>query len=876
MLLNQKGVIISSRFPGRWTIFVLLPAIYGERAAGEWVHIITIVEKPTQNGKTTVPFSTRRRPQSLWWIMSVSAGFVLLCEFLQETVTPEAANLQSHLVTILCSATTAWVVTWYLLRERKHMIDLMHELRMLSSVVEHSPASVVITDKSGNIEYVNPRFTQLTGYSPGEVLGKNSRFLKSGSTSAADYKKLWATILDGKEWRGEFCNRKKSGEPFWESASIFPIRNLGGEITNFVALKKDITERKEMAQQLAELSYLNSKIITDAPAGIAVYKTSGECVMANPAAANIVGITPAEFIAQNFRNLESWRRSDLLKLADESIATGNPRRGECHGLTVSGRQHIWIEFHFCPISWNGRQHLLLILNDLTGRKNAEEKVHEQAALLDHARDAIFVLDMDSRIQYWNKGAERVFGWTAAEVMGRSTIDLFFGGIISRDLDLAMRTTREQDEWLGELKKISRSGRMVTVQSRSTLIRDDGGTPRSILIIDTDITEKKKLEEQFLRAQRMESLGALASGVAHDLNNVLTPLLISVQLLKEKTTDDDGRRILESLETNVKRGAHLIKQVLAFGRGADGERSPVLLLFLVNEIEQIIFRTFPKAIKFEFHAPRDLWRVIANPTELHQILLNLCVNARDAMPTGGLLSIEMKNLVADGPVVGIHHEMPPGKYVAITVTDTGTGMSPDVQRHVFEPFFTTKKLGYGTGLGLSTCLEIVRSYGGSIHCYSEPGKGTAFKIYLPANVTEPVAGNLPEPPDLPRGHNELVLVVDDEEPIRTVAQKTLERFGYRTVTAANGSEAVALYKRDREKINAVITDMAMPEMDGIDTIKALRSMNPGIPIIGCSGLDHRTIKTSVADAGIKHFLRKPYTAAAILQILNEALAVKVAR
>ena len=398
-----------------------------------------------------------------------------------------------------------------------------------------------------------------------------------------------------------------------------------------------------------------------------------------------------------------------------------------------------------------------------------------------------------------------------------------------------------------------------------------GNEPHLLLIFNDITEKKKLEAHFLRAQRMDSIGTLASGIAHDLNNVLTPLLISVQVLKEKITDEDGQRLLKTLEVNVQRGASLVKQVLAFGRGIEGEHVLVYPAHVVREIKQIVHETFPKSVEFEFNPPADLWAIIGDPTQLHQVLLNLCVNARDAMPKGGKLSIHIENMTFDETYAGMELEAKPGPYVAISVADTGTGIPKEIRDKIFDPFFSTKAPGKGTGLGLSTTLAIVKSHGGFIHCQSEPGQGTTFKVYFPANnvpvVTEQL---LVDESKLPRGHNELVLVVDDEEPIRKLVQKALEHFGYRVLLAADGAEAVSLYRDHQKEIDVVITDIVMPIMDGSTTIAVLKNINPDVQIVTSSGLASEGGIAKARNSGAKYFIPKPYTAETMLNTLHEAI------
>ncbi len=511
-------------------------------------------------------------------------------------------------------------------------------------------------------------------------------------------------------------------------------------------------------------------------------------------------------------------------------------------------------------------------SEIDGRKNAEAQISEQARLLDLAHDAIIVRDMEDRILYWNKSAERIYGWTARETAGRKVEELLpKDGFNASTYAEIRKTVLAIGYWQGEFTVRTKSGKEVFVEARWTLVRDSQGAPKSVLGISTDITEKKKFEAQFFHAQRIESIGTLASGIAHDLNNVLTPLLISVQVLKEKVTDEDGRKLLQALEANVQRGAGLVKQVLTFGRGMEGMHILVDPKHIAREIKQIVHETFPKSVEFESHCPADLWTITGDPTQLHQVLLNLCVNARDAMPKGGKLSLHMENALVDETHAAMNLEARPGPYVVISVADTGTGIPKEIRDKIFDPFFTTKEPGKGTGLGLSTTLAIVNRHDGFILCQSEVGKGTTFKIYFPANRTPAAAEKASEEDSgLPRGHNELVLVVDDEEPILNLAQKVLKRAGYSVLLAADGVEAVSLYARHRQEIDVVIMDMIMPIMDGPATIVALKAINVDVKIVCSSGAASAGGMAKARDAGVQYFIPKPYTAETMLKTLHEAL------
>jgi PAS domain S-box-containing protein len=521
---------------------------------------------------------------------------------------------------------------------------------------------------------------------------------------------------------------------------------------------------------------------------------------------------------------------------------------------------------------------ILALRTRLGHQQMGEHVREQAHMLDLASDAIIVRDLDDRVQYWNKSAERIYGWTAAEAIGRTVQELLHKHVfsISRYHE-AVKVVMEKGDWLGEFATQSKGGQEVLVEARWTLVRDPQGNPKSVLVISTDVTGKKKLEVQLLRVQRMEGLCTLAGGIAHDFNNILAPLLVSIQMLKGKLSEADRQKLLTALEANVQRGANLVKQVLAFGRGMEGERILVQPKHIAHEIQQVVQETFPKTIKFELRTATDLWTLVGDPTQLHQVLLNLCLNGRDAMPNGGKLSVYMENLTFDETYAGMNLEAKAGPYVLMEVSDAGTGIPWEIQERIYDPFFTTKEKGKGTGLGLSTTLAIVKSHGGFIHCHSVMGQGTTFRVYLPASLTPAVAEQAAvDPAKLPRGHNELVLIVDDEVPILKVARKTLERFGYRVLPATDGAEAVNLFKSRQQDIAVVITDVAMPNLDGPATISALRTINPKVKIIGSSGLSTNGGRARIKDAGIQHFIPKPYTAETVLQALHEVLRKKPAK
>ncbi|WP_225895665.1 response regulator [Dendronalium phyllosphericum] len=508
------------------------------------------------------------------------------------------------------------------------------------------------------------------------------------------------------------------------------------------------------------------------------------------------------------------------------------------------------------------------------RKQAEQKIREQAALLDITKDAILVQDLDNQIQFWNQGAECLYGWTKEEAVGKNTNQLLYSQETLAKLKNIQKTVAEFGSWQGELYQVIKQGQEIIVASRWTLVYDERGKPKSILVVNSNITEKKQLEAQFLRAQRMESLGTLASGIAHDLNNALTPIMMSVQLIEKKITDDKSQKWLSIMETNIKRAAELVKQVLWFSQKVQDRFTTLQVKDLISEIENIIKQTFPKNIEIHVKTPkRNLWNISGDATQLHQVLMNLCINARDAMPNGGILRISARNFWVDSQYARMNIDAKVGSYVMICVSDTGAGISKEIVDRIFEPFFTTKEVGQGTGLGLSTVMGIIKSHNGFVNVVSELEKGTEFQVCLP--ITQIIAKETTEETvkdyeKLPVGHGELILVVDDEDAILEITKTSLEKNAYQVLVASDGIEAIALYTKYQQEISVVLIDMMMPYMDGLTTSQVLKKINPEVKIIAVSGLSSNNEMIKVVGNNIKNFMLKPYTSHDLLKSLQKVI------
>jgi PAS domain S-box-containing protein len=744
----------------------------------------------------------------------------------------------------------------------------------LAAIVEFSEDAIIGKDLNSIVTSWNKGAERIFGYTASEMVGTSIMRLIPADRWEEE-NQILGKIKSGESVEHfETLRQTKNGRLIDVSVTASPIKDATGKPIGVSKVARDITERKRAEQQLNLLntcvSNLNDIVlITEADP---IDEPGPRIVFVNEAFERITGYTSAETLGRSPRFLQG-ERTDRRVLTEirESLARRQPIRRQIINYGKDGTEY-WLDMDIVPICDIAGKctHFAAIERDITERKRAEEQIVEQAALLDKARDAILVRDLEGKILFWNKGAERMYGWTRQEAVGRNVSDIFYTN--PKRFEEVNGLTISQGEWHGELQHLTKDRRELTIEARWTLIRDNEGHPKSVLAINTDITDRKKLEAQFMRAQRMESIGTLAGGVAHDLNNILAPIMMSIDILKEISENPQARSILETIEVSAKRGADIVRQVLSFARGLEGQRIEVQPKHLLKDLENIIKDTFPKDIRLQFSIPNDIWTILGDPTQVHQILLNLCVNARDAMPNGGNLTIGVENCVLDEQYAAMNIQAKPGRYVNISVTDSGTGMPADLIDKIFEPFFTTKALNKGTGLGLSTVMAIVKSHDGIVNVYSEPGKGTTFKVYLPAmETTTEARKEQAEAASLPRGNGETILVIDDEASILTITSQTLQAFGYRVLTAADGADALSVYVQNRNDIAVVLTDMMMPVLDGPATIHALLRINPAVKIVAASGLNANGGVAKASGAGIKHFLTKPYTAGTLLKVMQAILA-----
>ncbi|MFZ5628896.1 MAG: PAS domain S-box protein [Spirochaetota bacterium] len=733
----------------------------------------------------------------------------------------------------------------------------------LTATFESITDAFMFIDRNWNFSYLNREAELLLQTKRKALLGKN----------------LWQSFPGAEE--GDFgtfykqamqTGQSVSFESFyaplnmWVNVRVFPseqgiavyFRDITDDNKTRSLLVESEARFRELAENIQEIFYVMDP-------------RSGNVTYISPAYEKVWGRKCQDLLENPLSYMDAVHPEDrsVVESSITDLRAGRTADIEYRILRPDGSQR-WIrDFSYPIFSGQGEvDHIIGVSHDITERHAAEERILEQASLLDKASDAILVRDLDHRIRYWNKSAEILYGWSAEDVIGKSAREILYKEPAA--YDKAMAELLAIGEWVGDIEQITRDARRIIVEGRWTLVSDNRGIPRSVLAINSDVSERRLFDKQLLRTQRLESNGTLAGGIAHDLNNILTPIMLASEILQQSLNDSDSRELLETIEASTRRGANMVSQILAFARGTEGEKKHTNTADLVGDVEKIIRDTFPKNIQVKLLVEENLKDLEADSTQLHQVLLNICVNARDAMPNGGLLSIAARMRHVDEYFATMQAGAAPGEYVVIEIRDSGTGIPDAIVDKIFDPFFTTKEVGRGTGLGLSTSLKIIQNHNGFIQVESEQGKGTLFRIFLPVSSSGSSAQSAQLPETLPKGRGELVLVVDDEPSIRTITQHLLEEFGYRVTTAGDGAEAIARFSEQRHEIRVILTDMMMPTMDGQSLVTVIRKMKTDLPIILTSGVANEAALARLSELGVPDFLQKPYTSEQLLNLLRRLL------
>jgi len=877
------------------------------------------------------------------------------------------------------------------------------EVRRLSVVVEQSPSSIVITDQTGAILYVNRKFTEVTGYSAEEALGQNPRVLKSGKHGPEYYRHMWQEISAGRVWQGELLNRKRDGELFWEWATVSPIVDAQGNITHYAAIKEDITLRKKAEAALREREEQMRLFIEHAPASIAMFDTEMRYLVVSKRWRTDLNLGEQHLRGRSHYEVfpdipERWKEIHRRSLAGEVQQAEMDRFDRADGQTQWFRWEVrpWystpgtiggilifteditprlrnemalresedrfrrlITLAPLPISLSANDGTVLFINDcftrvfgytrddlptidawwqlaypdpayrrevseswtaatsisrersepldprefqvtckdgrvrtveisgiavensflctfvdLTERQQAEAAIRQSEErfrlLTENASDLITVLDATGKIMFQSRSVERILGYSMEELLERQVYEYIHpedAAQVGEAMQLVL--ARPATPISVELRFRHKNGTWRILQSIGKSVPDE--EPEGFIVVNSrDLTESRKLETQFRQSQKMEAIGLLAGGVAHDFNNLLSVITGYSELASMKLEEGDPIRasLSEILEAS-QRATSLTRQLLVFSRQQVLEPKVLDLNAAVTDAEKMLRRLIGEDVELATSLSAGLHTVKADPGQITQVIMNLAVNARDAMPQGGRLTIETRNVEFDENHAQTHPDFLPGEYVLMAISDTGCGMPPEVRARIFEPFFTTKGVGRGTGLGLSVVHGIVKQSGGHLEVYSEIDIGTVFKIYLPA-VQEPTARvSKNEPLKGARG-GETILLVEDEDPVRRLTAMALEHLGYTVIKAAHGPEALKLAGAAIGKIDLLLTDVVMPVMSGRQVAEALLARFPTLKVLYQSGYtDDAVVRHGILQSEVA-FLQKPFTLAALATKVREVL------
>jgi PAS domain S-box-containing protein len=762
-------------------------------------------------------------------------------------------------------------------RTRDEHAEALERNRRLSVAVDQSPAAVFITDPEGRIQYVNRRFTQITGYTEQEVVGRDPRLLQSGKTPLETYQNLWSTIKSGRAWRNEILNRRKNGEIYWSEVSVSPVRDAAGHVTHFVAVHEDVSERRWAEEAIREREERFRQIADNINEVFFVVAADfHEALYISPAYEEVWGRTCRSVYEDPSSFMQAVHPEDRPRLI-ANITTS--RAGEDAGNVDFRVVHAdggvrWVRGHAAPVrdAAGNVYRIAGVALDITDRKMAEERLRESEDRFRKLADASFdviVQSVDGLYTEASPGLERVLGYTPSEVVGRSPLD--FVALDSQD-EVRRRVT-ENVEGRYELVALHKDGRRLLMEAAGEAI-EIGGRPARIAAL-RDITEQRSLEEQLRQAQKLEAVGRLAGGVAHDFNNLLTVILTEIQLLRlgpDFDVQSAHAASLVEIEQAARRAAGLTRQLLTFSRRDVAEPRNLDPAQVVDGLRKMLGRIIGEDVAHDVVVGQDAGNVHIDRGHLEQVVVNLVVNARDAMPDGGQLRIEIQNASLDEEYAQLHSKVMPGEFVLIAVSDTGTGMSREIQDRIFEPFFTTKEAGKGTGLGLATSYGIVVESGGHFAVYSEAGLGTTMKVYLPRVAGEDEAKVIEEQVLRSEGPLEArVLVVEDDEAVRRTAVRTLEALGCSVLEARGGDMALEILERSPDSIDLLFTDVIMPGVGGPELVAKAKLVAPRVKVLFTTGY--------TADMAFRlkllreqtNVLSKPYTAVELANKVRSALA-----
>lgn len=805
------------------------------------------------------------------YVNGASSKYV--CEYRLRTKDGEYRWVQSRgkFITDAAGRTTSRMIgTTIDISARKEAERVATDRRdLLRAVVDNIPIAIALCDRHEKIELANAEARSLLGNEAIPLCPTVCGVCRSADRC------IGAAPADAR-WL-EADRRDQEGKLRRLQYATIPLPS--GMV---LIIAQDVTARHETERLLLERENLLKRAVCHAPVPLMVYDESGTVLAISDTWCELSGYAREEIpTIRRWTELAYGARSNQVEGMITSLFDLSARKheGDFHIRCRAGEERIW-DFSSSPVGHaaNGRKLMISVAVDVTELRATSRRLSLAEQALRATPTPVLVTDPNGIIQWVNPAFNQVTGYSDAEVIG-ATPRILNSGKQSREVyENLWATIRRGEVWRGQLCNRKKDGGLYYQEMIVAPVRDAEGKINHYVAVQSDVTSQRQLEQQLARAQRLESIGLLASGLAHDLNNVLTPIVLSLAFLRETAATKEDRDCLKLIDQAAQRGAGIIRQVLSFARGLGGQQVELEPTALVREVVQLVHQTFPKNISVISEMAGNECKVNGDPTGLHQALLNLAVNARDAMPDGGRIAFSTRGVVIAERSAAL--AVSPGRYVEISVTDTGCGIPAEVVEHVFDPFFTTKPVGSGTGLGLSSVYGIVRAHKGAIELRSRPGDGTVASIYLPvAEAPGPAAVASPERVQrtkVSKGHGQKILVVDDEPLIRLMMAKILSARNLEIVEADNGEQALNLFRLGPSSFALVITDMMMPRMGGGDLVRAIRRLDPCMPVIAISGLPSSAEKDpssiDVSGLGINTYLTKPFTEAELLAAIAAEVAI----